>query len=466
MDRFIILCKAMTEEIVLPNKEDSSTLTLCLQGLDFKLWINRKGETIQRIFVRSPAPLFKLWANKGLIAQKVGVLFRFIMALTNLKLYPAFYQSALTVALLIRGWDAEKDQKMQPLVPNFDSIDPTLVIWLNKLGFTENEDIRRLADCTGGSLRLGMLALNHALPRKPRSGRRCVPQSKSSHRRREVITSEEMGNIRALLKEIQSRINQPGSLSQEATLPGASTNQQHIVSKPATDEPVVDQSPTDERTMDEDVMDELLEAVDRGSITINEPLAATHENDLQSLLGRSREIKPYKMTFRRQCELLNGAYYSGSETNKGSYSNYSFNVQHTTLRIRNSPPGQKSFFIQIENVPAGEEHSEKYATKATEDDPGARIGIRVSLRDENGDETFSQYPKSSSWQARAVANSLFDQLAGHDLEDICLRQVRYVFIDKRLLNVPQILEPFRNGAYRDHDGKVVTFQGKQKIVVA
>lgn len=443
--KVIILCGAMTEQVVLADRQDTDSLTLNLQGLDFKVWIDRRGQAIKHIFIRSPALLVKLWTNQGPLAQKIAVLFRLVAAITNLNLHPSFYQSAITVALLVRGWSGEKNQELQPLEPDFDGIDPSLVIWLKKHGFTENGDIRRLADCAGGSLRLGMLALNHALPRNPRDpsfSLRCIPQSQIV--RRGIISPEFMRNVRTLLDEMKTKKTQLMALTQEESVAVDVTEEEHLLG--------------------ESVIDELCEAINYGGST-EEPPLTVYEKDTSLVAGCSMESKPYKMTFRKQCELLNGSFYKGSEFKQGSYSNYQFNIQHTTFRVDHAPPCQEKFFIKTEIAPVGEQHPNKYAEYAAQEDPAIRLAIRVSLRDENGEELFSQYPASSSWQATAIANSLFDQLAGHELEDICLRRVRYVFIDKRLSNVPQVLEPFRNGAYRDDDGHVVTFKGRRKIYV-
>lgn len=50
----------MTEELLLADRQYSNSFTLNLQGLSFKVWIDYKGQAIERIFVKSPAFLVKL----------------------------------------------------------------------------------------------------------------------------------------------------------------------------------------------------------------------------------------------------------------------------------------------------------------------------------------------------------------------------------------------------------------------
>lgn len=418
--RGIILCGAMTEKIVLADRQDSDSLTLNLQGFNLKVWIDWRGQAIKHNFIRSPALLVELWTNRDPLSQRISVLFRFVAAIANLKLYPSFFQGAITVTLLAQGCDTEENRKLQPLAPNFDGI---------VQGFSET----RYA-CPESCITKN--------PRDPSFSLRCIPQSQIV--RRGVISPEFMNNVRTLLDEMKAKNTQLVALPPEASVPVDVDEDKHLLG--------------------EGEIDELCEAINCGGSAEAYPLTV-YEKDTPLFANCSIESKPYKMTFRKQCELLNGSFYKGSEFKQGDYSNYQFNIQHTTLRVDHAPPCHKKFFIKTEIAPAGEQHPEKYATNAVQGEPGNRLAIRVSLLDESGDELFSQYPTSSSWQATAIANSLFDQLAGHELEDICLRRIRYVFIDKRLSNVPQVLEPFRNGAYRDDDGHVVTFKGRRKLYV-
>ncbi|KAJ9490589.1 hypothetical protein VN97_g2662 [Penicillium thymicola] len=202
--RVILLCGKAAEKVALTEQDLKQNFTLDLQGVRHEIWLRLGHHAIERIFVRSPAPLVKLWSNKGSTAVNIGVLFRFVSAISNTRLSATFYESALTVALVIRGWDDERSEKIEPLEPELEKVNLNLRIWLERLGFNEDDDVRRLAECTG-SLRLGLLVLLKILPRAPPGvGPRKVPQSKT--RRRGVISPETMQKVRLLLKDVQKEL--------------------------------------------------------------------------------------------------------------------------------------------------------------------------------------------------------------------------------------------------------------------
>lgn len=164
-----------------------------------------------------------------------------------------------------------------------------------------------------------------------------------------------------------------------------------------------------------------------------------------------------KMAYKKGLQLLIGYHFKGHESRKGEVSTYQFNCQHTTFRIHQAPPNQTSFFVKAEVAPVGQRHPHAYATNASESDPDMRLGFRVSLLDDKGEDSFVEYPSSSTWQAIAVANSFVDGLEGDSFEEICRRNRRFVWVDKRTKNVPSELQPFVNGAYRDDKNNVVRF---------
>ncbi|KAJ5832017.1 hypothetical protein N7474_000328 [Penicillium riverlandense] len=430
--RVILLCGQMAEDVVLTDDDQTRALSLNIRGLDFRLWIRPKDNAIERLFVRSPAPLVELWSCKGQAAQRINALFQFVAAVTNAKLFPAFFESALTVELIVRGWDDERAKRIEPLTPQLDMINPILRIWLEKLGFTKDDDIQRLAECCkdteccAGSLRYGLLVLSKVLPRRQRLGTGRIPPSHT--RRRGVIGAKALDMVRSLLSDVQ---RQDYSLSSKATPPH--TNASHPGSLPEGIDSVDDSA--------------VLEAIHCGSAIIEEFNPEEEQNVLigrrfedSQTLRKRREVDT--MAFRKHLRLLTGYSYKGNETKKGSDSSYQF---------------QRPSF--------GERHPNSYTLEGTEDDPGIRFALRITLLGEDGEEYFTQYAKSSSWQAIAIANSFVDGLSGDTLEEICRRRRRFGFIDKRLQNIPPELKLFVNGAYRYDDGTIVTFKGHSRKTI-
>ncbi|KAJ5972114.1 uncharacterized protein N7479_002032 [Penicillium vulpinum] len=416
--RVILLCGKLAEKIALTEQDLKQNFTLELQGVRYEIWLRLRHHTIERIFVRSPAPLIKLWSNKGSAAVKIDVLFRFVSAVSSTRLSTTFYESALTVALVIRGWDDERSQRIDPLELELGKVNPTLRIWLERLGFREDNHVRRLAECTSGSLRLGLLVLLKVLPRAPPGvGPRKIPQSKT--RRRGVISPETMQKVRLLLKDVQKEL-----ISVPKTEGG------DIIKPPDT---LV--SSEDTILVDEDL---IMEAVEHGSVTIKD----FDSKEERLMIDRLQKKTP------NTTEDTN----PGKGISAPTSSTFSTQLSESTRRLQ-----IRRFFVKAEVAPVGKRHPHAYATSASETDPGMRFGFRVSLRDDKGEDSFVEYASSSTWQAIAIANSFVDGLDGDSFEEICRRKRRFVWVDKRIKNVPSELRPFVNEAYRDDENNVVRF---------
>ena len=120
------------------------------------------------IFMRSLAPLVTLRSNKDPAAVKLSTIFRPVPAASNKKLSTTLYKSEPTVALVLRGWDDERSESVDPLEPDLDKINPILRIWLERLGLKE-DDVYRFAECKAESQRPSFLVLLRDLPKAPRA---------------------------------------------------------------------------------------------------------------------------------------------------------------------------------------------------------------------------------------------------------------------------------------------------------
>ncbi|KAJ5172979.1 hypothetical protein N7492_005572 [Penicillium capsulatum] len=418
----ILLCGQMAEDVALLEEDRTRALELRIQGLEYRVWLRTKGYAIDRIFVRSPPPpppLLKLWSTQGPAAQKIGALFKFVAAITSVKIFPGFFESALTVSLIVRGVDDERAGRVDPLALQISSLDPTLRIWLEKLGFTTDEDVQKLAKACNESVKLGLLVLSKILPRKSRLHSKRIPDSLI--RRRGTIAPGTLDQVRLLLKETQrSRFCLPDE--EDATTRSLSPDESDLV---------------EEST--------LIETKTQGSIFLEESgLEGTRDlipppegKKLRECLQKMEKL--HTMALGKILQLLNGYYFKGTEINQGG-----------TVLSNSTSSTQLSESMGLPRIP-----------NANANDPGIRFALRVSLRDDYGKEYFHEYPKSFTWQAIIIAIPLVDGLSGDAFEEICLRPRRFVFIDKRHQNVPPDLKPFINGAYRGDDGELVKF-GKQK----
>ncbi|KAG2412796.1 hypothetical protein HFD88_010353 [Aspergillus terreus] len=371
----------------------------------------------------------------------MNALFRFVSAITGIELAPGFYQAALTTALIIRGWDDERSGRIEKLSAELDNIDPTLRLWVERLGFTADEDIQRLVRSAGGSLRYGFLVLSLVLPKQPRRhGGRRIPDSRE--RRRNVVPKDILNNVRALVHELQARSNNH--------CPDAPNGE--VAKGSGPNSPTCGQLLPDDEIVEEDI---LLEAELCGMFVSNEDVE-TEQLEAHKPIRRiqkptdGRSLEQERL-FNNYLQLMIGSHYKGYEASPGAYQ---INIQHVTFRIR-APPGHTEFYAKAELSPIGQRHPDAYATKARDSDPGCRFALRVSVRGEDGRDSFVCYPTSDTWQATFRANSFADGLSGELLKDVCCRPRRFVFIDARNQNFPPELKCFVGGAYTDDDGNVI-----------
>ncbi|KAJ5728487.1 hypothetical protein N7493_004817 [Penicillium malachiteum] len=444
--------------------------------IDSKIWLRLgvSGDTIERMFVRSPAPLVRMWASKGLAAQELGALFRFVNSIIGLKLFPAFYQSTLTLLLIIRGWDDGRSGNAQPLSPEMEKLDPTLKIWLSRLGFTKDRDILRLTQYSGGSVRFGLLALTHAVRqqagRNGGSGGQRIPRSRQQNRG--AIPRETMQGVRSLLKEVQEAQVHCGEIGSHAapqyiqgarsmnssegnisrnTLPKMKMQEEAQEAKFSSEElsshdallksDKLDSDDFNEDLVSEDILDD---ALVKGSIMV-EPYVP---EQLAAVLRRKTEVN--KLSWRKSLELMIGYQF------KGHVSSYSFCIYYVLFYIHKAPPECKSFFVKAELAPPGKHHSNVYAIMADENDPGARFALRITIYDGNGEEIFFfQFSTSHTWKGIAIANPFVDTFSGDSMEMISQRKRRYLYVHERIKDISVELKPFISGAYRNDSGEVV-----------
>ncbi|KAJ5184210.1 hypothetical protein N7492_001826 [Penicillium capsulatum] len=328
-----------------------------------------------------------MWASKGLAAQKLGVLFTFVSSIADLKLFPAIYQSALVLLLIIRGWDDERSGYAQPLSPEMEKLDPTLRIWLCSQGFTKDRDILRLAQYSGGSQ-------VHSLLKEIREAQpTCTSGETISHAILPETKTQEEAQAAQFLSEEMSRTNTP---LESNTVKGKEIEAEHGEEEkraneawqtleggalpPSTNILVSDDS--NEDLVTEDLLDD---AVSKASVMV-EPRVPE-----QSAAVPRPKTEINKLSWKRSLDLLTGYHFQGTERKKSRFSSYSFCIYYILFYIHEAPPDCKLCFVKAELAPPGERHPNAYATKANETDPGARFALRVAIHDANGEETFLDF---------------------------------------------------------------------------
>jgi hypothetical protein len=212
--RVIIICGDL--EDILPT--NTTKVPFTLDNMAFDLWIETQEKKVKRIFIRAPIPLSQLWASHGKQAYELTSIFNFCFALTGVTgTFPSFYECSMALALIVRGWADERDKKV-PLASPAD-LEPILRVWLAGKGFKSDQDLLRLAEAAGGSLRYGLFVLTESLPRsKHNSGPRSQRIPGSKVRRRHVIPKELLDSVRSIYNELCPCRSGPRMLDDESSV--------------------------------------------------------------------------------------------------------------------------------------------------------------------------------------------------------------------------------------------------------
>lgn len=124
------------------------------------------GETegkIERVYIRTPAPLASLGADKWRDAQRIGEIFRFAEVVTGTQgIRPYVMESGLTLIQILRRVVSEREglEKMTSA-----TIPEGLRAWLHRKGFVNDKDVEEL-EKAAGSMAEALLMLIHILPRQ------------------------------------------------------------------------------------------------------------------------------------------------------------------------------------------------------------------------------------------------------------------------------------------------------------
>ncbi|KAL2822652.1 hypothetical protein BJX63DRAFT_441250 [Aspergillus granulosus] len=435
--RIVIMCGDI-EDTIVPRHAKAVTLTL--NDMTYNSWIETRQHKVARIFIRASIPLSELLACHGRRAFELSTIFLFVSAMTDVKIYPTFYESAMALTLIVRGIDNERKGKICQASPA--DIEPIIRIWLADKGFKTDEDLLRLAEAADGSLRYGILVLGLVLSN--RKGKeplpRKVPPSKT--KQRDVVPTEILDKVRSLRKEICGH-QWTYELKTEPIL------------QQRTDE--LETEPILQQWTDEMEIESIFQAVE--TFIDNE-----EDHDVFSTgpaLGEILSERDSPISFKVRFGLMTGNRY---QINKAG-PRKSFTIRHCTIFFTMTEPHNDGFFwVKAEMSPKGERHPHAWATTVRDQDPGARLAFRVYLKDEDNNlETWSTYPSCSTWEASCQANSLADAFEGDNYLDICQRPRRYIYIDERdkglTKKYPELI-PFVRGAYTGDDMQITPTQGR------
>lgn len=476
-------------------------ITLKFRGITFDGYVELADSYIQRVYISSPDPLAHLWANNWRQAQKVAELLRFASLMTDTGgIRTHFYSSALVCVQIIRLYDAERNgqEKMRA-----STIDPIIREWLYRKGFERDQDIRRLENA-GGDLATGLLMLLQVLPDCPAEfrgtgSRRRVPKSKTVSNRKIVLDKAKLNEVSMLYHEK----NTPNTTTASSAIePAFGTMSEHSMTE--NDQEIDMETASnllgavpDKETMEKvkslamekesalqssaDMEDAQVDFYDTADLNeVNELIAASEQDRIEcseispaagggqrisiggNNLARSKRISkkgvdaaPAHLStqvVKTQMELLNGRFYRGH----WERDTVLLVRVHTVLALKvhtSKANNESGVIVRAEIRPRGEKHPNAWATQAQEDDPAARLGFRITVKDKNKHDCLI-YPQTDGEGYLFRANAFVEWMAGDSDEAIANRPRRYVKIPAHYKGyVPDDMRIFVGGAYVDNDGK-------------
>lgn len=429
--RIIIVCGVNSEAVAIPDNLKLNHINLSLYGLEYDAWIQTEQSKVLRILIRAPKPLSGLWASHAREAFDLTNVFRFVSNMTKTRMFSSFYESALSVSLIVRKWADERDHGLPKACPA--DLEPTLKTWLVGKGFQSDEDLERLTRAAGGSLRYGILVLSNLLP-KTKYSYPCQRIPRSSVERRGVVPPDILASVRSLWEELSAQ---------------AKTT---LIPIEDLDENLGD--------VDENVIEVATKEFD--ILTEADYVTSSTVKELEQVLDKYGSDKPAPR-FDNGLSWMLGQHYKARRV---SANGFRLTVRHLNLSFRLQEEPEDKVCVKTELSPIGERHPHVWAIASKDQEPGARLAFRISVKDKNGNETSVVYPTSWSFQSCCSANALVEELEGHSFIDICQRPRRYLYIDhrcRRMIQAHPILKDFVGGAYTDDNGEVIPkIQGKRK----
>ncbi|KUM62486.1 hypothetical protein ACN42_g4619 [Penicillium freii] len=431
--RIVMICGDRVEEVAIPDNAQSKRVEVNLQGRKYTSWVDIHQSGIKRLFIRSRQPLSRLWSSHGRQAFDLTNIFRFVSSMMGIKIFAGFYESALSLSLIVRKWTDERDNDL-PKVQTPD-LEPILKAWLANKSFQSNEDLARLTKAAGGSLRYGILVLSLIQEKEKHSNPtgRIYP---SSERRRQVVPRQIIDNVRSLWVEISGRQSTLGHS-------GAPSNEQ-------------------DRDVEESDIEKAAEKFDISKEP--EYVASGTPQGLEETMDQHEFDVPAPRFDKRLCWIL-GAKYKCVGSGPNSV-RICFRYMSITIPWKISDIPNRDLWLKAELSPVGKRHPNVLARLATDIDPGSRLAIRCSFEDQRSGKTKVAYAHSQSRVILCKANTLVDELNGDDFVEICQRPRRFMYVDPRCVRQVEAhpeLRPFVNGAYTDDIGKIIRTKGEQPV---
>ncbi|KAJ6185786.1 hypothetical protein N7519_007087 [Penicillium mononematosum] len=426
----VIICGDRAEQVAIPDDAESKRVEITLQGRKYNVWVEIQQSRIKRLFIRSRQPLSRLWATQGRQAFDLTNVFRFSSIMMDIKIFGGFYESALSVSLIVRKWTDERDNGLPRAKPA--DLEPILKVWLANRSFQSHEDLDRLTKAAGGSLRYGVLVLSLIQPKEKHSTRirRIHP---SIQRRRGAIPRQVIDDVKSLWTELAGEPGEPGFGESGA-------GQSGVPSEEADD---VDEHDI-EKAAEEFGISKEPEYVASGAI---------QDSEISDQDGLDRPAP----CFDNRLVWLLGTKYKGARSSENTVRMY---VRHMSILIpcKISEIQNRDVWVKAELSPIGERHPNMFAKTTIESDPASRLAIRCSFEDSYSGQTKVVYAYSQTRSMLCKANTLVDELNGDDFVEICQRPRRFMYVDHRCTRQieahPQ-LRPFIGGAYTDDNGEVL-----------
>ncbi|OQE90389.1 hypothetical protein PENNAL_c0012G00165 [Penicillium nalgiovense] len=369
--RIVIICGDRAEQVAIPDDAESKRVEITLQGRKYNVWVEIQQSRIKRLFIRSRQPLSRLWATQGRQAFDLTNIFRFSSIMMDIKIFGGFYESALSVSLIVRKWTDERDNGLPRAKPA--DLEPILKVWLANRSFQSHEDLDRLTKAAGGSLRYGVLVLSLIQPKEKHSTRvrRILP---SIQRRRGAIPRQVIDDVKLLWTELagESGAGQSGAPSEEAD------------------------------DVDEDDIEKAAEEFGISKQPEYVASGAIQDSEISDQDGLDRPTP----CFDNRLVWLLGTKYKGAKSSEN------------TVRME--------IWIKAELSPIGERHPNIFATMATASDPASRLAIRCSFEDTYSGQTKVVYAHTPTRSMLCKANTLVDELNGDDFVEICQRPRRFM----------------------------------------
>lgn len=414
---------------------------LMIRGFRYHFYVDtsNSAKVSHRLFVLCPGIPARIWSNSQGKSAMLSEAIRFGTKLLGLKGIRPYSIESYSISGSINGW--ARNERLGKESMTQENMDLDVKLWLGRQGITD--EILKVIVKIAGTLPRALLMMFHAINKQPQQTtsfkRPPQPQAQppqKRHKNRGVWNLSDLSEVGSIVSNAKEEFMQSSRRTSTSPVQQPEIHVTESASSMENKEQDYKSGITlllGEETVDLDKIKEIRSALSHvHAIRERESIENSDMQDisLADLIPISREAISLGILNQPRCKVTTG-WRKNSARNSWKDED-SFCEKEYTYRVLPKPPkgkkrlirvnycpvnfelsddlGDGNVFVKFEICPQGERHPHCYATKSTDVDPAARLGMRLRYQPSSGPEVQKYVTDASSnsvWKANTHVEKLF-----------------------------------------------------------